>query len=691
MQRRSARNSKPVEDTSSGTPVASLFDDMIFAISSKAASAHPSLSQDIKTAGGGVVASVTKKVTHVIALESEVTAGPLLAKVKSAVAQNIPLVSPDLIITSIASKKLNIEKFILKPPSDSPVSSPVQGPSKNDPVSAKRASSPDLAKPTKAIKPNPKTTNKKAALIKSDAKVDVKTDLKAKIDDQVKPDKQVVAIKKSKSVVDYHCSCAKTTHVVEDGDEIYDAMLSQTNISENNNKFYIIQILKDDSVNQYFCWKRWGRVGVTGQSNLTTHATFDQAFREFCRKFREKTQNDWKDKTNFVKYPGKYFLIERDFGCEDEDEKETSAADSVQTPIPESKLHPSVKELMELCFNMDMMNLQMMEIGYDTKKMPLGKLSKANIHKGYEVLKKLSDVIQASEPNKADLMMRLSSEFYTIIPHEFGMSRPPVIQTLSMLKDKLSMVEALTDIQIATSIIKTTNSVHVEHPMDVNYRSLMCNLVPVDRTSDTFKMVCDYTKLTHGKTHSSYALEVLDVFDVERFGESDRYIESSSHKLDNRMLLWHGSRLTNFVGILSQGLRIAPPEAPSTGYMFGKGVYFADMVSKSANYCFTNSRSNTGILLLCEVALGKTNDLVQSDYHADKKIDFKKVHSTKGIGRNYPDPKQYIKLEDGVVVPAGSNLETKGSNGYLQYNEYIVYRVDQIRIRYLVKMNFKYK
>jgi len=33
------------------------------------------------------------------------------------------------------------------------------------------------------------------------------------------------------------------------------------------------------------------------------------------------------------------------------------------------------------------------------------------------------------------------------------------------------------------------------------------------------------------------------------------------------MLLWHGSRLTNWVGILSQGLRIAPPEAPVTGYM----------------------------------------------------------------------------------------------------------------------------
>jgi len=68
--------------------------------------------------------------------------------------------------------------------------------------------------------------------------------------------------------------------------------------------------------------------------------------------------------------------------------------------------------------------------------------------------------------------------------------------------------------------------------------------------------------------------------------------------------LWHGSRLTNFVGILSQGLRIAPPEAPVSGYMFGKGVYFADMSSKSANYCSTSVDNPTGILLLCEVALG---------------------------------------------------------------------------------------
>jgi poly [ADP-ribose] polymerase len=100
------------------------------------------------------------------------------------------------------------------------------------------------------------------------------------------------------------------------------------------------------------------------------------------------------------------------------------------------------------------------------------------------------------------------------------------------------------------------------------------------------------------------------------------------------MLLWHGSRLANYVGILSQGLRIAPPEAPVTGYMFGKGVYFADMVSKSANYCFTNKANNTGLMLLCEVALGGMNPKYHADYYANLLPEGKM--STKGIGRTFP-------------------------------------------------------
>ena len=69
--------------------------------------------------------------------------------------------------------------------------------------------------------------------------------------------------------------------------------------------------------------------------------------------------------------------------------------------------------------------------------------------------------------------------------------------------------------------------------------------------------------------------QVQDIFRIERKGEEERFQQSPYAKVkgNDRRLLWHGSRVTNYGGILSQGLRIAPPEAPVNGYAFGKGVY----------------------------------------------------------------------------------------------------------------------
>lgn len=113
---------------------------------------------------------------------------------------------------------------------------------------------------------------------------------------------------------------------------------------------------------------------------------------------------------------------------------------------------------------------------------------------------------------------------------------------------------------------------------------------PLDKESEEYKRLVTYVNNTHAPTHTQYKVEVEDIFEIKRAGEAARY--KPFKKLPNRRLLWHGSRRTNWAGIISQGLRIAPPEAPVTGYMFGKGVYFADMVTKSANYCFTNPANN---------------------------------------------------------------------------------------------------
>lgn len=173
------------------------------------------------------------------------------------------------------------------------------------------------------------------------------------------------------------------------------------------------------------------------------------------------------------------------------------------------------------------------------------------------------------------------------------------------------MLETLGDIEIAQNLLKQADDANLsENPIDGHYRALKTALTPLARDSDTFKMLHRYVQQTHAPTHTAYKLEVINIFEVARDGEAAR--ASKYAAMPNHQLLWHGSRLTNWMGILSQGLRIAPPEAPVTGYMFGKGVYFADMSSKSANYCCTTPASNTGVMILSEVALGNTYNLTNA-------------------------------------------------------------------------------
>ncbi|KAI8828622.1 poly polymerase catalytic domain-containing protein [Chytriomyces cf. hyalinus JEL632] len=481
---------------------------------------------------------------------------------------------------------------------------------------------------------------------------------------------------------------SKEYHVLEKDGVIYDALLNQTDIGNNNNKFYIIQVLKHDSTDKYITWTRWGRVGNAGQSQNPPFSSAAAAIKEFESKFKAKTQNLWADRENFEKHPGKYYLLERDWGDDtpnEADVKSTETDPKDNKPIPESKLDPAVQDIVRLIFNLEMMEKEMTEIGYDAKKMPLGKLTKKTIEKGYLELKAISEELDRKPQPRRNVLEQLSSNFYTIIPHVFGMTRPPVINTNPLLTAKLRMVEALGDIQITTTLLKTTLDRSV-NPIDSKFDILKIGMSPLDKKSDGFKLVQDYTKNTHGHTHTSYELEVAEVFEVKK----EDSFEDLGAQMHNRKLLWHGSRLTNYAGILSQGLRIAPPEAPVTGYMFGKGVYFADMVSKSANYCFTTPYSTTGLLLLCEVALGDENKLTRSDYHADLRMQETKTHSTWGMGRTVPDPKGSVTLPDGVVVPCGKGVKADGSMYSLEYNEFICYDLRQVRLRYLVKMNFKY-
>eukprot|EP00923_Selenidium_pygospionis_P052620 GHVN01091096.1.p1 GENE.GHVN01091096.1~~GHVN01091096.1.p1 ORF type:complete len:291 (-),score=46.72 GHVN01091096.1:106-891(-) len=255
------------------------------------------------------------------------------------------------------------------------------------------------------------------------------------------------------------------------------------------------------------------------------------------------------------------------------------------------------------------------------------------------------------------------------------------IKTIEQVKQKLDMLDSLANIEIATEILKKEKRTG-RHPADVHYEKMKIDLEAESKESEAFKLCEDYMANTQGRTHSHIKPTLKRVYKVNRHGEREQF--KLHEKNENRQLLWHGSRLTNYVGILSQGLRIAPPEAPVSGYMFGKGVYFADMVTKSAQYC--GAYKSTGLMLLCEVALGESRPLLNADFNAGKLPDGKL--STLGVGAMQPDPAEMITLPDGVKVPLGKPVDVKKDGGHLQYNEYIVYDVSQIRMRYLLEVEF---
>ncbi|KAK7104156.1 poly [ADP-ribose] polymerase 1-like [Littorina saxatilis] len=483
---------------------------------------------------------------------------------------------------------------------------------------------------------------------------------------------------KGGAAVDPESGLAETAHVIQGkGDELFTAVLGLVDISRGTNSFYKLQALEGDKVNSYWLFRSWGRVGTTvGGTKVERCGSKNSAIDKFKELYLEKTGNDWADRKDFKKKPSKFYPLEIDYGQEEDDIQKLSMTGS------KSKLPKSLQDLICKIFDVDQMKKAMLEFEIDMKKMPLGKLSKRQIESAYKILTELQRLVD--KKGTPTQFVDATNRFYTLIPHDFGMGKMKILDTAEAIRMKTEMLDNLLEIEVAYSLLRGGDE--GEDPIDGHYKKLHCKLEPMDKSEELYKRLCDYAKNTHAATHTQYSLDVLDIFEVDREGESERFEPFKA--LHNRQLLWHGSRTTNYAGILSQGLRIAPPEAPVTGYMFGKGAYFADMVSKSANYCRTSKSDPVGVLLLCEVALGNMHELTGASYI--EKLP-KGKHSTKGIGMTTPDPSGFYTTKDGILVPMGTSSKAKIPYSSLMYNEYIVYDVAQIKIRYLLKTKFDFK
>ena len=414
------------------------------------------------------------------------------------------------------------------------------------------------------------------------------------VDSATRPKKQisnsVSASKKAPANVPVDDWCyLKDSHSVHQADDgtIYDVTLNQTNAGQNNNKFYRIQLLVDGTGQDYWTWTRWGRVGEGGQNAMLGSGSLDHALVQFEKKFKDKTGHKWDSRHEPAK-KGKYTYIERNYEESDDDGQDDlpgagtrrsskQSLDNNEVATVESKLPKEVQNLISFIFNTEMFNQTMASMDYDAHKMPLGKLSKRTLTQGYQILKDIAAVVGDHSiaqsqygQSLSQTLEDLSNRYFSTIPHAFGRNRPPVIQDDRLMKREIELIESLTDMQLANEIMKTAKGDKVKkdiHLIDRQYDGLgMQEMTPLNSKSGEFKQLQDYLIKSAGKTHY-IKYKVQDIFRIERQGEKDRFAKSPYAFIKNsdRRLLWHGSRSTNYGGILSQGLRIAPPEAPVSG------------------------------------------------------------------------------------------------------------------------------
>jgi poly [ADP-ribose] polymerase len=136
-------------------------------------------------------------------------------------------------------------------------------------------------------------------------------------------------------------------------------------------------------------------------------------------------------------------------------------------------------------------------------------------------------------------------------------------------------------------------------------------------------------------------------------------------------LLYHGTRNGNWLSVLQHGLRIRPAGVPTTGSMFGDGVYFANKARKSIGYTSLKGSRWAGgadvraYLAIFEVCTGCEWDLLKGQ----------KWQSWMG------------RIDAGMVRAKGYDSVFARGGVDLRNDEYVIYDSSRCNIKYLIELS----
>ncbi|HEU5016109.1 MAG TPA: WGR domain-containing protein [Roseiflexaceae bacterium] len=408
-----------------------------------------------------------------------------------------------------------------------------------------------------------------------------------------------------------------TPTIVPTGEPTMRRRFQLTNLDGNNNKYYMVETwsLPDSSV---FFRATYGRVGSRPQidEKITTEAVVE-------RKIREKQKKGYQE-----------VALHRP--------SVIATASDADITLP-----PKVQQLVDFIYSEAGEKIaSYLAVGLDA-------LSQEQIERGRKLLMlaqgQFTTWQQSQTPANVQLLAGTVQTFYNTIPTQLParMEREQVIRDFCKAfdeqEDRLNQLEAA----IATAAIQKND------PRASRYDALGAELALLPESDTAYGEITDSIARTcvHG-----YRVRVRDIFTVH-VPDERRAFEQNTRGRKRVERLFHGTAGHNVRHIMRSGLIC--PRTPSNGRMFGHGIYFANKVSKSANYCSTRSRHTPQFLFLADVAIGRP-------YVASQAM---------------PDLRKPPFLHDSVWGKAG---HTGAWNSKLLFDEHIIYHAAQQTLRYLV-------
>ncbi|CAD8047889.1 unnamed protein product [Paramecium primaurelia] len=528
----------------------------------------------------------------------------------------------------------------------------------------------------------------------------------------------------NKQIVDKQAHITKGDLIVYEDPEygLFQCLMSKVDIVNKNfhkNIFYKMQILLDRNRNNYILFTKWGQIGEVGQFQMTPFENLETTIKEYCKIFSSKTGgNNWKlikrGEIEFEKKPEKYQLMQLSNNVSYKTFLQPFDL-SDKSPYPKCQLHQSIQSVIEQFSQVKLYQQELQNYHFDTSFVPLEKLNKNIILKAKEyllelkeIVKELTEYMQLTDRDLKKLQQyyseinEKSARYYEIIPQtQMRQNVLPLLENDDIINQQLQLVEVLINIELSVKILLGAHfKSNIIHPLTYCFNALNIKMLTLTKEDLEYKMIQTYM----GKTQS---LKISNIFAIERKGEAKKFEQFNNAP---RILLWHGSKISNFISLMALGLKIAPAWAVNTGALYGKGIYFADQFSKSYNYTNDNTiRSNYRnnnqqcqnlqkyrYLLLCEVSCQNQVDIYQ---YQDQDISnyYKPEITLRVVGSQGPDTMSQIKLPNGCVVPIGNivsqpfpeHLKEKlgHSHGFkTAQTEYIIYDENRVRIRYLVQI-----